>query len=303
MPILQHLSALFKKSYKYTQNFLWNIRDSFRFRLKDFHKATKNRRLDDDLLIETILYALPNSDIKRPKIKTAEETINELMTTNKNLVRYGDGEMVVVDGGGIPFQKADEVLTRRLRELLSTPQEDLLVALPASYYKPEIVGVTNPVYKEFAIYAVPKCRRMIDKFINYDTWYWEVGINGVAFFKRWRDFFVGKKLVLTGCKEAFDSYEFNIFDTAAQLCYEFVPNKHAFSEYESILARLKAYDKDFVHILMCGPTANVLVADLTKAGFRALDLGHLAKHYDWYKRGIDMSSSDEKVIKFYAPDE
>lgn len=74
------------------------------------------------------------------------------------------------------------------------------------------------------------------------------------------------------CKEAFDSYKFNIFDVAKELKYEFVPNKHCFSEYDNILARLKGYDKDFIHILMCGPTANVLVADLTGIKFRALDL-------------------------------
>ena len=108
---------------------------------------------------------------------------------------------------------------------------------------------------------------------------------------------------MVGCKEAFDSYEFNIFDTASDLCYEFVPNKHAFSEYESILSRLMDYDKSYTHILMCGPTAKVLVADLTKAGYRALDLGHLAKSYDWHKKGIDMSKSGDNVVKFFSPDE
>lgn len=108
---------------------------------------------------------------------------------------------------------------------------------------------------------------------------------------------------MVGCKEAFESYEFNIFDTASELCYEFVPNKHAFSEYESILSRLMGYDKTYTHILMCGPTANVLVADLTKAGYRALDLGHLAKSYDWHKKGIDTSKSGDNVVKFFDPDE
>ena len=107
-----------------------------------------------------------------------------------------------------------------------------------------------------------------------------------------------------GCKEAFDSYQFNFFDTAKELVYEYVPNKHAFSVYDEILARLVKHDKYFIHILMCGPTSKVLVADLTKEGFRALDLGHLAKDYDWYHKGIDIyNTTAQNVTKFVAPDE
>ncbi len=311
MSISSHLPSWLKKPYQYLQNFLWNVRDSFRFSLKGLAGSIQNlqnsqnaRRLDDDLLIETIMYEIPNSPLKRPKIRTADETINELLSANKSIARFGDGEIVVADGGGIPFQRADERLARRLREILSTPQENLLVALPASYYKPCIVGEKNPVYKDFALYAVPRCRQILGKFIDYDAWYWEMGINGSAFFEHWREFFAEKKLVLVGCKEAFEGYEFNIFDTATQLCYEFVPNKHAFSEYEGILARLKAYEKDFVYILMCGPTACVLAADLCADGRRALDLGHLAKHYDWHKCGINLNDNDgQNAIKFFSPDE
>lgn len=55
---------------------------------------------------------------------------------------------------------------------------------------------------------------------------------------------------------------------------------------------------------MCGPTANVLVADLTQCGYRALDLGHLAKSYDWHKRGIDLNDNDgQNAVKFFASDE
>ena len=314
MPISQHLSALLKKPYKYTQNFLWNIRDSFRFSIRTLAKdmqslqrEAQNIHLDEALaIIENLMYEIENSGIKRPKMKGAQETVSELLSTNKSIARIGDGEMSVANGDDVPFQKADKELAVRLQKIISTPQENLLVGLCPIYndhIKRNIINDQNRHNQKFALYAVPKIRKKFDRFINYEVLYWNASIVHKEFILQWREFFVGKKLVLTGCKEAFDSYEFNIFDTAAQLCYEFVPNKHAFSEYESILARLKAYDKNFVHILMCGPTACILAADLCVDGRRALDLGHLAKHYDWYKRGIDMSSSDEKMIKFYAPDE
>ena len=299
MKLLQPLEIFFR-----------NIRDSFRYSLKDVHRKTlrlDKPRLDDDLLLESILYAIPNSGIKRPMILNADETIKEIFTTNKNIARFGDGEIMVMNGDDIPFQKADKTLTMRLREIFVNKDKNIMVATAGSYFYPnllEIINETNPVYKHFALYSVPPLRKIAMKYMDCDSIYYEMGINGGGNrFQAWRDFFKDKKLVLTGCKEAFDSYKFNIFDTAKELNYEFVPNKHCFSEYDNILARLKGYDKDFIHILMCGPTANILVADLTQMGFRALDLGHLAKSYDWHKRGIDMNANNgQNAEKFFSPD-
>lgn len=138
MPINQHLPAWLKKPYKGVQTFLQNVRDSFRFSLRKTHKAVQElqsiRQLSDELLIETILYELPNSGVKRPKIKTTDETINELINSDKNIVRYGDGEIIVLDGGGIPFQKADMKLAQRLREILNSGDENILIAVDRRYY-------------------------------------------------------------------------------------------------------------------------------------------------------------------------
>lgn len=301
--------------YKCVQNFLQNIRDSFRFSLRELHKRTQRlenhkQRLDEDLLIETILYEIPNSKIKRPTIKTADETINELITTNKSIARFGDGEIMLADGKDIPFQRAEKELTRRLQEIMAKPQENLLVAVNRYYYYPNIfeavIKQTNPIYKRFELYAVPSLRRQLDKYLNKEMLLYEAGItsNDTKFFSLYRNFFQNKKLVLVGCKEALKSYKFNIFDKALKLDYEFVPNKHCFSVYDETLDKLCSYDKDSIMILMCGPTACVLAADLTKNGFKALDLGHLAKSYDWHKRGIDMNANEgQNAVKFFAPDE
>lgn len=51
---------------------------------------------------------------------------------------------------------------------------------------------------------------------------------------------------------------------------------------------------------MAGPTAKALVYDLTLVGYRALDLGHLMKAYDFYKKNIQLTASN--IVKFYLPD-
>lgn len=299
--------------YKGVRNFLHNIRDSFRFSLRELHKKAQKlenkslRRLDDDMLIETILYAIENSDIKRPIIKTAEETVNKITNWRKSIARFGDGEILVAEGQDIGFQKADARLSEKLRSILSHPQENLLVGIPHSYYYSHIGQIlqnANPTVKDFNLYAVPVLRRILDKYLNKEMVFFEMGITvDKKLFSVFRKFFENKKLVLVGCKEAFQTYKFNIFDSALQLDYEFVPNKHCFSVYDELLAKLLRYDKDVLMILMCGPTATVLAADLAEKGFQALDLGHLAKAYDWHKRGVELYATSENVTEFFAPDE
>ncbi|MBU4465609.1 MAG: DUF1792 domain-containing protein, partial [Actinobacteria bacterium] len=54
-------------------------------------------------------------------------------------------------------------------------------------------------------------------------------------------------------------------------------------------------------IAILGPTATVLAYDLHRAGYRALDLGHIAKSYDWWLRG---RTTDGKAANdaFFAAD-
>lgn len=296
--------------YKFVRNFLWNIRDSFRFSIRNIYRDTQVRRLDDDLLIEQILYQIPSSGVRRPNIKTSEETIQELVTSNKSLARFGDGEIGICDGIDLYYQNYDKRLAMRMKEILANEQENLCVAIcdvfAPTYNIIERLRDTNHIEKYHYIYNVPRIRRMYDKYINYSIQYYSTQYfsteRRICDFEIWRHFFEGKKLVLTGCKEAFDNLKFNIYDTAQELHYEFVPNKNCFSVYDETLARLKAYNKEFIHILMCGPTACVLASDLCKEGFKALDLGHFAKHYDWYKRGIDVAATAENTRKFHSID-
>ena len=36
---------------------------------------------------------------------------------------------------------------------------------------------------------------------------------------------------------------------------------------------------------MLGPTAKVLVSDLARQGYQAIDLGHIDSEYEWYEMG------------------
>ena len=119
-------------------------------------------------------------------------------------------------------------------------------------------------------------------------------------YKSLKQIWDNKKVLLVACKDALKDIEYNIFDNAQEINYLYIPSKHAYSEYMSIYSQIKEYSKDTLIIPMAGPSAKVLAFDLFKKGFRVLDLGHIMKDYDWYKKSINRTN--QNIITFFAPD-
>lgn len=75
---------------------------------------------------------------------------------------------------------------------------------------------------------------------------------------------------------------------------------NAFAVYNELLEKLKKYDKDKLIILILGQTATVLAYDLANLGYRALDLGHIAKDYDYFIKNIERNQIN--AVKFFSAD-
>lgn len=258
-------------------------------------------------IVENILYYIPTSNIVRPKVFDKEETLDALLNGEDSIARFGDGELMLIEGQSIPYQEYDEKLAKRMKDILYNSQNHLMVGINYSYFYPKYDSSTNKLSKDFQLFGVPKCRSILNRLINFDIQYYDSGFTGFSdtntkdFFDKLRSIWNNKKIFIIGCKEANDDLKFNIYDNAKQIDYFFCPNKHAWKEYDKIIKSCKKYDKKTIIILMCGPTGKVLASDLTKEGYRSLDLGHIAKAYDYYCRNIPYTA--DNVFKFFSIDE
>ena len=66
----------------------------------------------------------------RISVNSIEETVEHLVKSEDSLVRFGDGEIKLMAGKEIPFQKPDPALAERLKDILQTEEAGLSVALP-----------------------------------------------------------------------------------------------------------------------------------------------------------------------------
>ena len=76
----------------------------------------------------------------------------------------------------------------------------------------------------------------------------------------------------------------DLFDNASSIERIICPSENAYEKYDKILYDTIKYGKNKLILLALGPTATVLAYDLYKAGFRAIDIGHVDIEYEWFLR-------------------
>jgi glycosyltransferase family protein len=238
-------------------------------------------------------------EITRPDIKTFSETVQELIKTNKNMIRFGDGEFHIMFGGKSHFQAPDSRLAERLKQLLKTDDEDILICIPRHvfYEMPDM----SPL-KEYREKWTFENRRSVLNLLNtgggktyYDTMCSQMYANfaNIDFEKHFTDvrsIWEGKDITVICGEHVFKDIKHNVYDNAKSVEYVFCPSVNAFSQYESILSKCQAINKNRLLLITLGMTAKPLAFDLIKCGYRVLDFGHLAKDYDYFKRGIKFTN-------------
>ncbi len=98
-------------------------------------KAQTERVLDLYVWMDNLPYEILDSRFKDkytsiPKIMSEKETIDEIVLNKKSIARFGDGEFALMFGySRWRFQKADHRLAERLREVITSHDNNILMML------------------------------------------------------------------------------------------------------------------------------------------------------------------------------
>lgn len=241
------------------------------------------------------------------QILDTEETLRHLQNTNKSFVRFGENEILLMQGKTVPSQKADEKLIRHLTKVLHAKDEELLVGIPHYYIYPE--QKLTP-YMEIKSLSVAEQRRFLFKHCRRDRNYIDSGFTQAyhlyrdygfeEHFERVAKLFADRDVTLICGEGVPDRLQFKLLDVCRSVEYQYGPSAEAYVEYEKILKAALRIDKDRLVCVALGSTAKPLVYDLHRAGYQVWDIGHLLKDYDAYRRKMPRESAD--IIKFYLPD-
>ena len=270
------------------------------------HKKLIRKHDTLETMLDNLKYEIADQikDIRLPKVVKAKETIKTLYSTRKSMARFGDGEFNLIEGRDIGFQKASPEMASRLAEVLKSDDENILIGIP------DVFGSLDAYCQHVRSYwreFLPQNRNRIYNLLNLNKTYYDACFTGYAiqaaetneecleeYYVEMRKIWDNRDVVIIK-GEGTETYVNDIYDNAKSVKYIYAPKAHAFEHYDDILESAKKESKDCLFIIVLGPTATILAYDLAKLGFQALDMGHLAKDYDWFMR------KEEKLVgKFFA---
>jgi glycosyltransferase family protein len=234
--------------------------------------------------------ASKRKDFRKVKIQGLVETINDILANQKSISRYGDGELrLMLQKGQIIFQPENAELSERLKEVLSSNLDNLIIGLPGPLCT---VKNENLNSRFFWIGFINLYGNLLSKYLDPKRSYGNAGISR---------FYIGaidktkSERILVSLRKIWDKKDLliiegefsrmgvgnDLFDNATSLQRIVCPAEDAFAKYDDILKSAKYYGKDKLILMALGPTATILSYDLAKSGFWAVDIGHVDVEYMW----------------------
>lgn len=277
--------------------------------LKNIKFLLKND-ITDTLFIENLIEEkiIEYNETKPIQVLDVYQSLDYLMKNSVSFARFGDGEFTLIEGKDIEFQKASKELRNRLIEVLSSNNDKIQIGIPSVLFSSKSRLLDNPKIfwkrngKKFRdIILSFSCQRKVylasETTIATNVY---KDIDAKEFYNCFSRLWINRDIVVICGRTIFNEITFNIFDSAKSIEYIYAPSINAFESYDSILKKSLEVEKEKLIIIILGPTAKVLAYDLTNKGYQALDLGHIAKSYDWYCKGKTTINLEDGIDFFKA---
>lgn len=249
-----------------------------------------------------------------PKVKSIEETLNDIIENKKSVCRFGDGEFLFLlnqFNKKLYFNTApNSYISERLKEILLSKDDKIEVCIWDLFGAMQ--GYTESI-KKVGRYHMSTLRDKIMPYIDPNKIYGNSFISrfylGLEDKKRtvnillllkniWNDM----NILLIEGEGTYCGVNNDLFDNAKSVSRIICPAENAASKYEEILSNTldflnKNKDKNYLTLIALGMSATVLAYDLAQKGFWAIDIGHLDIEYEWYKiNATEVCEVDYKYV-------
>lgn len=245
---------------------------------------------------------------KRLHILNYEDTIDTILSYPKSFCRFGDGEIDIMQGKSIQFQKYDERLAKILLNILKDSATDMYVGINYNYFHSS--KMLNEYNRKFYLLDARKYRHFLLDNCTSKRTYIAAAFNQMYmasdsydcedYYKKIRTLFYNRDLAIFAGEGILQKYSYDVFDACNTKTIIEGPSKDAFSEYDELLDKAKTFNKNTILCFILGPASKALVYELTKCGYIAWDIGHMAKDYDYYMKQVKKDKNN--VFDFYKPD-
>lgn len=236
------------------------------------------------------LYFRPQQ--KKPHIKSIEETIDTIIGNKLSVIRFGDGEISLIEGIDLPFQKRDPELVEKLEAIIKIDVPGLLICIPGMWGKLDMFA---PYAYHFNMHYMYRYNHIWDSLLSYTYTYGDTNFTrhylaykdksraGTLFSKIFSIWESSDVILVEGSKSRLGVGN-DMFQKVKSLVRILCPPENAYSVYEKIKDEVLKHDTRKIILISLGPTAKVLAYDLFLLGYRVIDIGHIDMEYEMYLR-------------------
>lgn len=208
-----------------------------------------------------------------------QEEVKNLITKGKSLIRFGDGEIYIMNFGSIGYQEYHKDIRRIFFEIVcsyaeSTPYVVCINELVMNKSNEELKkeGVFNcwlPMKVYYKLYF-PKDIKYVDASI----FYYKNSFKNIL-----EEYLLDKHVIYMTRKETLDSLKKNTKIPFTSVSYIETGDKNAYSRYEELNEKLSHAVKEVpegktpVVLMACSQAGKILAYEWSKKGVQVLDIG------------------------------
>ena len=213
-----------------------------------------------------------------------------------------------MEGEDIPFQKGSPEIAKRLHEVFTSNNPDILIGFHSCLFK--IPSIVLPVVKLFYYCKSAHYRHQVLQLVDPEKTYYSAEFTQLymlyenydfkTYYQKMAQIWNNRDITIICGQGIMNKITHNVFDSAASVEYVYAPSQNAFDSYDDLLKQAKQIDKNRLVIIILGPTATVLAYDMALCGYQALDFGHIFKDYDAFIARQPRTPGN--IGRFYKPD-
>lgn len=245
-------------------------------------------------LVAYFFYFVTTNLTKRPfspQVLSIEETLDLMLHDELSAIRFGDGEISLIDDTNLLFQERNIDLVKKLKIVLTSNHKNLLICV-LNIWNNKIINLEKSVYW-FELHHILKHSHTWKKLLSKNQLYGDAFITrpyitiqdktrSEAIFAKLKSIWKDKNVVLIEGEKSRNGVGNDLFDNVKSLQRILCPAENAYSKFDTILRSAFMVDKKTLILVSLGPTAKPIAYELFLAGYRVIDIGHIDMEYEMF---------------------
>ncbi len=244
--------------------------------------------------IFALLFYIFRTNFKKDSthIMSLDATIDYILKHNTSMIRFGDGEISLLNDDDLHFQRVDSVLKEKLIGIFKSYHTNLLICIPnifgnlRKFNSRSFWFSIHHVFKYYKYWKNLLSKKQIygDAFVTRPFLSYKKTDHAAIIFDKLFSIWKNKKITLIEGEKSRLGVGNDMFNEVLEIERILCPAENAFAKYTDIKEAAFRTPKNRLILVSLGPTAKILAYELFLAGYRVLDIGHIDMEYEMFLR-------------------